>query len=276
MQKLFTIDEEKCKRDGICAAECPLRLITLREGDKLPEPVEKAERQCINCGHCLAVCPHDAFFLKEVSAEQLPMVDQSLLPQPAQAKQFLTARRSIRAYKKQQVAQSLLADLIDTARYAPSAVNMQPVHWLVVQKPEEVNRLAGLVIDWMRYVIETQPEVARNYNMKKLVDDWDQGTDRICRGAPHLIVAHAPEDLGASQSSCTIALAYLELAAFANGLGTCWAGFLHTASTMFPPLNEALALPEGHKCFGAMLIGYPKYQYRRLPLRKAARVIYRD
>ncbi len=48
---LFTIDQEKCKHDGICAAECPMRLIELKDKASLPAPIEAAEELCINCGH---------------------------------------------------------------------------------------------------------------------------------------------------------------------------------------------------------------------------------
>jgi nitroreductase len=60
----------------------------------------------------------------------------------------------------------------------------------------------------------------------------------------------------------------LDLAAPSFALGTCWAGFLMMAASHWPPLQNALSLPEGYACFGAMMIGYPKYKYQRLPLRK--------
>lgn len=275
MDTLFTIDPNKCKKDGICVAECPLHLIAINEADQTPIPVDKAERQCIKCGHCVAVCPHDALTLKTMTAEQCSSLDKTLLPDAEQAKLFLIARRSIRVYQKQPVDRDILSDIIDTARYAPTAVNIQPVNWLVIEDSKEVGRLTGLVADWMRYVITNQPETARLMNMQKMVDEWDSGKDRICRRAPHIIIAHAKEALNSAQSSCTIALTYLELAAFAKGLGACWAGFFHAAATNYPPLAEALRLPEGHRCFGAMLVGYPQYQYHRIPLRKEARITWR-
>ena len=70
-----------------------------------------------------------------------------------------------------------------------------------------------------------------------------------------------------SESSCTIALTYLELAALPFGLGTCWAGFVQMA-VMSPSIQEFLNLPEGHQSFGAMMIGYPEFEYHRIPLRK--------
>ena len=61
---LFTIDPEKCKRDGICVNECPARIIVQADKDSVPSLVEGGEALCINCGHCVAVCPHEAFSLK--------------------------------------------------------------------------------------------------------------------------------------------------------------------------------------------------------------------
>ena len=95
------------------------------------------------------------------------------------------------------------------------------------------------------------------------------------RGTPHLIVAHAQKALATAQSACTIALTYLDLAAPSFALGTCWAGYFNTAANLYPPLEKDLDLPEGHQCFGAMMIGYPKYPYHRLPLRKDPPITWR-
>jgi hypothetical protein len=42
-----------------------------------------------------------------------------------------------------------------------------------------------------------------------------------------------------------------------------------------PRLFEALGLPPGHLAFGAMMIGYPKFKYRRIPIRNRQKVIWR-
>jgi len=275
MNNLFEIDSRKCRHDGICAAVCPLKLITISETEKLPVPIDRAEKQCIRCGHCVTACPYGAFSLKVMNPEQCAPADTKLLPSAEQARHFLTSRRSIRVYKKQPVDRETLADILDIARYAPTAVNIQPVKWLVIEDAREVNRLAGLVIDWMRDVIREDPGLAKGLGMQRFVDDWEAGEDRICRDAPHLIVAHANGAIAVAQSSCTIALAYLELAAFSRGLGACWAGFFTRAAGLYPPMMETLNLPDGHQVFGAMLIGYPQYRYYRIPLRKKAEITWR-
>jgi nitroreductase len=78
-----------------------------------------------------------------------------------------------------------------------------------------------------------------------------------------------------SQSSCFIALTYLELAAPSLGLGTCWAGYFTAAANFYPPLQKALDLPQGHLPYGATMIGYPKYSYQRIPPRNKPEISWR-
>ena len=163
-----------------------------------------------------------------------------------------------------------LARLIDMARYTPSGHNLQPVRWLVIYESAEVRRMAGLVADWMRYLCREKNPLALTFHMDRIVAFWDSGVDNICRSAPHLIIAHAPKEERSAPAACTLALGYLELAAPSLGLGACWAGFFQAAAQFWPPLQEALPLPDGHSSFGAMMVGYPKYHYQRLPLRNPA------
>ena len=193
----------------------------------------------------------------------------------AQCAQLLRGRRSIRAYRRQPVDRATLARLIDLARYAPSGHNSQNAEWLVLSGREQLRRLAGLVVDWMRRVQVDSPELARTMHLERTVARWQAGHDVILRGAPALVVAHAPAADRLAPSSCTIALAHLELAAAALGLGGCWAGYLHAATASFAPLVAALDLPAGHQCFGAMMVGYPKFRYQRVPTRRPARITWR-
>ncbi|MCL6638110.1 MAG: nitroreductase family protein [Firmicutes bacterium] len=269
------IDSEKCRRDGICARDCPMGIIRFNGPDALPSAVHGAAEVCINCGHCVAVCPHGALSLRGMKAEECSPLRKELLPTPEQAAHFLTSRRSIRQYKARPVTREILSRLIEVAGYAPSGHNIRPVNWLVIEDGAEVKRLAGLVIDWMRLMIKEKPELAGPLHMDKVVSFWEKGVDRICRGAPHVILAHAPASLRVAQPSCTIALTYLELAAYSMGLGACWAGFFAAAAAAYPPLTRELGLPEGHQCFGAMMVGYPAVQYHRIPLRKKPAITWR-
>ncbi|MDO9110823.1 MAG: nitroreductase family protein [Desulfatirhabdiaceae bacterium] len=272
---LVTIDAEKCQRDGICVAECPARLLELKPGGAVPETIPEADELCIGCGHCVAVCPFGALSHKNLSPQECAPVRKELVVGAEQAEQFLRSRRSIRVYKKTPVEKNTLLKLIDVARFAPSGHNSQPVRWLVIQESKEVLRLAGMVIDWMRYVQKEHPAMAQTLHMERAISAWEAGKDPICRNAPHLVVAYGDKSNMTAQSACVIALTYLELAASAFGLGACWAGYFNAAATFWPPLQGALALPENHASYGAMMIGYPKFAYHRLPERNEANITWR-
>ncbi len=272
---LITVDEKKCKRDGICVAECPIKILRQAEPGALPEPVNGAEELCINCGHCVAVCPHGAMSQRAMKPEDCPEVKKEWLLGPEQVEHFLRNRRSIRVYKDKTVEKETLAKLVDTATYAPSGHNRQPVHWLVIQDTKELKGLTGIVVDWMRHMIKEQPALAAPMHLHMIVAGWEVGMDVICRDAPHLILAHGNKSDPTTPVSCTIALTYLELAAQPFGLGACWAGYFNLAATLWPPMQQALGLPPNHGSFGAMLVGYPKFKYHRLPLRNPARITWR-
>ena len=270
----FIVDEEKCRRDGICVAVCPVGVLA-RGDDAPPEPIPGAEALCISCGHCVAACPYGACSLDTMPAGECPPVRPEWRLSPEQAEHFLRSRRSIRVFKEAAVDPGRLERLIRTARYAPSGRNAQPVRWLVISGREPVRALAGHVIDWMRSICAAKPEVGRALLLDRLVAAWDAGRDPICRDAPHLIVAHAPKDDVTAPSACTLALAYLELAAPSHGLGACWAGYLHMAAQHWQPLQQALALPDGDVFNGALMVGEPRYRYHRLPTRREPAITWR-
>ncbi|OPY92904.1 MAG: Coenzyme F420:L-glutamate ligase [Syntrophaceae bacterium PtaU1.Bin231] len=272
---LITIDETKCRRDGICAAECPLNLIKAPDKQTFPAAREGAEQSCVRCGHCVAVCPHGALSLAGMRPEDCAPAAAAMLPSPEQAEHLLRTRRSIRVYKDKPLGRETIAHLIDIARYAPSGHNNQLVEWLVVYDGNDVQRYAALVIDWARYMIREHPEAAAGYHMDVLVKAWEKGRDRICRNAPHVVVAHGPAGNPAVPTTCVIAMTYLELAAAAHRVGACWAGYFNRAAADWPPLKEALGLPAGNTAYGSMMLGYPKYPYHRIPLRKEAKVVWK-
>ena len=264
--ELFTVNRETCNRDGICAAVCPYGIIAWSQG-AYPAPAADAEQLCIRCGHCVAVCPTGSLHHRDMPVAECPPVRPELRSDPEQCAHFIRSRRSIRVYRERPVERETLARLIDMARYAPSGINSQGARWLVIGDRAELRRLAGLVIDWMCWLQTGMPEIARGMHVERTIGRWRAGAAVILRGAPALIVAHGDRDNRMSLSTCTIALATLELAATSLGLGGCWAGYFNAAAAVFPPLQEALGLPAGHQCFGAMMIGYPQFAYHRLPTR---------
>jgi nitroreductase/NAD-dependent dihydropyrimidine dehydrogenase PreA subunit len=271
MSKL-SIDHDKCKRDGFCVAECPVGIIVRDGMDAVPEWHARGDEFCISCGHCVSICPHGALSLGEMKPECLAPLQKDFLPSGEQASHFLKARRSIRSFKDKPVDREVIEKIIDVASYAPSGHNAQPVHWLVVYDTQKMRRMAGMVVDWMKMLVDAKMPIAATLDMDKVVEAWERGEEIILRGAPHVVVAHADKDLLVSSGSCMIAVTYLEIAAYAYGLGACWAGFFNAAAGTYPPLVAELGLPKNHMPYGSLMIGVPKYSYNRIPPRVPARV----
>ena len=272
---LFSVDPEKCDKDGICISECPAKIIELNKTDPVPIPVEFAEERCIKCGHCVAVCPKGAFSHRDLSSDEFPLIERKWESDPRQTELFLRSRRSIRSYKNQSVERSKLEQLIRIACCAPSAANEQPWRWLVIEDSSELRPLIGLVIEWMRGVQQENPQEAEDRGLTRIITAWENGEERICRGAPHIIIAHSHEDWPWGLQDCTLAMEYIELFAPSLGLGTCWGGYFYSAINQYPPLYEALSLPSGNLVRGVMMVGYPIYKYQRLPKRNEPEVTWR-
>lgn len=272
---LFTINEKKCKRDGICVAECPLKIIEMKDSKSAPTPTADAEERCVKCGHCAAVCPHGAFTHNGMPAETFSPVKKEFSLTSEQAEHFLRSRRSLRSYQDRNVEREKIAKLISIARYAPTGVNSQLVEWIAVNSRAEVAKLTGMVIEFMRRMITHQHPFATKYRLDNHLTAWENGIDTISRGAPGLVFTHAPKEYGLAQVDCASALSYFDLAAPSLGLGTCWAGFFMIAVSQYPPLQQALGIPEGHAAYGAMMVGYPKYKYHQLPPRNEPKIAWK-
>lgn len=272
---LLDVDEKTCNRDGICARVCPMGVIDFSKGG-LPAASADAEALCIACGHCVAVCPTGSISHERMTVQHCPPVKKDFHLSAQQCEGFLRNRRSIRTYKRKPVPRDDIARLITVASYAPSGHNSQSPQWRVIDNTAQVNRLAGIVIDWMHWMTDNQPVIAAQLHMTRAIARWEAGSDVILRGAPAVIVAHADKNERTAPAACTIALAYMELAATSMGLGTCWAGYFWAASQGFSPLVDALALPENHQSFGALMVGYPRFAYHRLPLRNAPLISWWD
>jgi ferredoxin len=47
----LSVDQEKCKRDGICAAVCPASIIEFKFKEAFPTVIEGGDELCLRCGH---------------------------------------------------------------------------------------------------------------------------------------------------------------------------------------------------------------------------------
>jgi len=268
------IDEDKCKKDGFCANDCPAAIIRFKDKNGYPEIIPGGEQSCLICGHCVAVCPHGALNHTRLPLEACPPIEKDLAVSAEQAVQFLRSRRSIRRYKDKPVEKEKVRKLIEIARYAPTGGNRQLLEWMVVTDKEKMMETSALAVEWLRDVVAGKLKTAPLPYMAAVIAAWEAGYDAVLRYAPALVIASAPKEDNNGMVDLTLALSYLELAAPTLGLGTCWAGLLQGALLASPSLKEKIGLTNGHPHHYPMMLGYPKFKYHRLPERKSPKIVW--
>ena len=269
---LLHIDRDLCVKCGLCAEVCPRGIIHLHS--EWPEAREPA--LCIGCGHCVAICPAAA-----LDNEKAPLSSQIPLPAPPvlseeKARQFLRSRRSIRCYQQRPVPRAKLLELMDIARFAPSGGNSQGISYRVIDRQEILAQLTEQTISWMEEPAQKNSAAAKVYAQYVSIYR-ETGSDSILRNAPVLVLGTSATTFARGRENTLLSLAYVELLAPALGLGTCWAGLLEAAAfSGFAPLLNLLAIPEDRHLTGALMVGYPKYFFRRLVTRNPLDLIFQE
>jgi nitroreductase len=244
-----------------------MHIITLPDGS-VPELLNGTQNMCISCGQCDSFCPTRAL-TRDGSSDGTENLSADLKTiQPESLGRYLKSRRSIRTYHPDPVDRKTIIEILDVARYAASGGNSQSTAWHVILNKKKVNEISSLIIEWLRSLIGTNHPM--NGYAPGLVQGYDNGIDVICRGAPHLLIAHVPEDNPIAPVDGIIALTHVDILAPAFGIGTCWAGFVMIAAAQDKKVREALGLPPGRIPAYALMFGYPKYKPTTIPERKPA------
>lgn len=188
-------------------------------------------------------------------------------------------RRSIRAYEPGPLPREEIEEVLDVVRRAPSAFNVQPWRFVVVQTPELKERLAAAAFNQRQ--VQSAPAVIVLYtDMEEALDSLDdvvhpgmapeqrEATKRSIHGQ---FAAQSVEERAAwGYAQGYIALGYLLLAAEARGLQTSpMLGFNPAA------VGELLGLPKHARVPALVAIGHGAeegFPSHRLPLESIVRM----
>ncbi len=178
------------------------------------------------------------------------------------AQNFLRSRRSIRCYKDTSVPREQLIKLVDIARFVPAPDNSQRISYIIVEDKKILKKATELTIEWM----ESQVENPMHWSFPlQILAYRKNGADKILRDAPNLILAIANKNLKKGRENTVRSFAHMELYATALGLGSCIAGlFEMCAFSNYNPLLELFKIQEDKMITGAIMVGYPKFSYKRL------------
>ena len=268
----FTVNGKRCTRCGQCVRDCPSRIIE-REGKELPRIAADKETLCIQCQHCLAVCPVGAISILgrdpdksiALSADSFPTLDRMSL--------FLRGRRSVRQYKDENVDPALIRQLLAVLAKVPTGVNRRELTFNVIDDKAVMHRLRDKVMAGLVEADKAGRIPERLVYLKSAPSIYAKhGADILFRGAPHALIVSAPADAPCPTEDVTLALAYFDLLAQSAGLGTVWCGMLKMVLKTLPDVKALIGVPAGHAHYG-MLFGIPAVRYARTVQRDDAAVV---
>ncbi len=266
------VDKGLCTKCHTCSVVCVTKIIGNGEGSDFPAIPEDKLDYCIKCGHCESFCPERALTLDYLIEEKLVLTMDDASIEPDRLALYVKNRRSVRHFTTESVSKEVVAQIIDIARYAASGGNSQPVKWIVIYEPVKITRIAALTIDWMRTIQSTNHPLAPY--VSGIIAMWDSGVDLICHNAPHMVIAHIPEEQTDDPTDAIIAMTHFDIAAPSLGVGTCWAGFVKMAMDGYQPLRDFISLPDGRKAVCPMLFGFSKFKVTSVPRRNPAEIIW--
>lgn len=256
----FKVDTELCTQCGECARDCLWGVIDM---DGYPTIPADKEAKCIECQHCLAVCPTGAVSIFGKNPEDsLPL--KNALPSSESMERLVMGRRSTRRYKKDGVDPELIQHLLEVTSHAPTAVNQRNTVLTVIDDAEAMDRLRKELTEAALKLAHDGKIPAELERIENYILGCEDGTDVIFRNAPHLLIASAPSDTFAPMADCHIALSYFELLANSHGIGTVWNGIARAILTLIlPEFATRLGIPEDHQIVCVMSFGKPAVKYHR-------------
>ncbi len=135
-------------------------------------------------------------------------------------------RRSIREYQAKPIPKDILEKIIDAARFAPTARNVQPWEFIVITKPETLKKIAGLA-DNGRFVAEAAACIA------VFCSDTKYYLEDGCAATQNIL-----------------------LAATALGIGSCWVA--GDKKPYCSQVNNLLNVSQTLKLVSLVALGYPE------------------
>jgi nitroreductase/NAD-dependent dihydropyrimidine dehydrogenase PreA subunit len=270
----ISVEREKCTLCEACIETCPTHNFFMENSE-----VRVAhEEECIACGHCVSVCPADAVTHEGLDLTDFLPAPQNLPLSPEAIYSFLRLRRSCRAYETKEVPRGILEKLIEIARFAPTGHNRQNFEFIIVQDKGKIEKLSQMAARfygdlWKELEASPEPSYLKTmmYDFRMNYEFSLQGKDRIFRGAPVVILVHAPAGVFSSLDNCLYAIFHIVMMAQSLGLGTCINRYFVNAADRVPEIPKELGVPAGDKIFGCVTVGFPKHNFYKLPSRKPAK-----
>lgn len=143
---------------------------------------------------------------------------------------IIKGRRSIRKYQEKEVPDQAIAQMLEAARWAPSAANNQPWRFVVLKDPQ------------------LKEEVVRTFQGLAAINSF-------VKSAPLIFLIYVESSHRWVELDCGMACQNLMLEAHSLGLGTCFIGAYNEKA-----LKNVLGLSERARIIGLITCGFPDEQ----------------
>lgn len=160
----------------------------------------------------------------------------------------LQTRRAIRDFTEEPVDAAVIADLVAAAILAPSAFNLQPWAFAVVNGAARLRELSERARQYQAVHLPAGSPLAGHLADTRF---------HLLHDAAALVVICATNGESQSAEDCCLAGENLLLAAHAMGLGACWVG-LSRSWLELPDVKTELGIPADLNPVAPIVIGHPR------------------
>ena len=148
--------------------------------------------------------------------------------------EIINLRRTIRKFKNTPIESGLLKKYINNARLAPSAANLQPLKYIIVESKDMCEQLFPL-LKWAGYLGGTYTPKENEHPTAYII---------VC-GDTDIRQSGYDWDVGAAVEN-------IILSALEDGIGACWIASVNREETA-----KLLNLPENTVISSVIALGYP-------------------
>lgn len=266
---MISISENKCTGCGLCVRDCfPGKIEVVAKKAKYTGP-------CMECGHCVAVCPRGAVSMDNYNMDEVLEYEEGKFE--LDGDNYLNSlkfRRTVRQFTNREVTEEQINKIIEAGRYSPTGGNQQNVSYVVLRN--NLDKLKLMVLEELNNLANDQnnPLSKTPYALmwKRMYSDYTgpEKKDGLFFNSGTVILV-----LSESMQNGSIAASNMETMINALGLGMVFSGFFQMAAARSTEISEYLGLKPGQQVCATLVIGEPKVKFKRTVPRRPAKVLWK-